>query len=79
VTIAGQTRRVKPSALQRYWADITMFGPATVIDRATYDDPHRYPRGIPTVVVNGVVVVDSGQHTGTLPGRVLRRGPGGVA
>jgi N-acyl-D-amino-acid deacylase len=62
-----------------YWADITMFDPATIIDRATYDDPHRYPRGIPTVVVNGVVVVDSGEHTGALPGRVLRRGPGGVA
>ena len=62
-----------------YWADITTFDPATIIDRATYDDPHRYPRGIPTVVVNGVVVVDSGEHTGALPGRVLRRGPGGVA
>jgi N-acyl-D-amino-acid deacylase len=37
------------------------------------------PRGIGTVVVNGVVVVDSGEHTGALPGRVLRRGPAGVA
>ena len=48
-----------------------------IIDRATYDDPHRYPAGIGTVIVNGVVVVDSGQHTGTLPGRVRPRGPGG--
>jgi N-acyl-D-amino-acid deacylase len=62
-----------------YWADITTFDPATIIDRATYADPHRYPRGIGTVVVNGTIVVDSGQHTGTLPGRVLRRGPAGLA
>jgi N-acyl-D-aspartate/D-glutamate deacylase len=61
-----------------YRADITTFDPATIIDRATYEDPHRYPRGIGTVIVNGVVVVDSGQHTGTLPGRVLRRGPAGI-
>ncbi len=62
-----------------YRADITVFDPATIIDRATYDDPHRYPAGIPTVIVNGTVVVESGEHTGALPGRVLRRGPAGVA
>ena len=62
-----------------YRADITIFDPATIIDCATYDEPHRYPRGIGTVVANGVVVVDSGEHTGALPGRVLRRGPAGVA
>jgi len=62
-----------------YWADVTTFDPATIIDRATYEDPHRYPRGIGTVIVNGAVVVDAGEHTGTRPGRVLRRGPGGVA
>lgn len=62
-----------------YWADITVFDPVTIIDRATYEDPHRYPRGIATVIVNGVVVADTGQHTGVLPGRVLRRGPAGVA
>lgn len=43
------------------------------------EDPHRYPRRIGAVSVNGVVVVDSGQHTGTRPGRVLRRGPAGLA
>jgi N-acyl-D-aspartate/D-glutamate deacylase len=62
-----------------YWADITTFDPGTIIDRATYEDPHRYPAGIGTVIVNGTMVVDSGEHTGTLPGRVLRRGPAGVA
>ena len=59
--------------------DITIFDPATIADRATYDDPHQYPTGISTVIVNGVVVVESGRHTGALPGRVLRRGPAGVA
>lgn len=44
--------------------------PATIIDRATYEEPHQYPRGISTVIVNGVVVADSGEHTGALPGRV---------
>lgn len=59
-------------------ADLTLFDPATVADRATYADPHRYPTGIPTVIVNGVVVVDGGEHTGALPGRVLRRTAAGV-
>jgi N-acyl-D-aspartate/D-glutamate deacylase len=62
-----------------YWADITTFDPATIIDRATYDDPHQYAGGIGTVLVNGVVAVDAGQHTGALPGRVLRRRAAGVA
>jgi N-acyl-D-amino-acid deacylase len=54
------------------WADITVFDPATVADQATYDDPHRYASGISTVVVNGELVIDGGEHTGALPGRVLR-------
>jgi N-acyl-D-amino-acid deacylase len=60
-------------------ADVTVFDPAAVLDRATYDDPHQYPAGISTVIVNGVVVVDAGRHTGALPGKVLRRGTAGVA
>ncbi|HEY3189922.1 MAG TPA: amidohydrolase family protein, partial [Solirubrobacteraceae bacterium] len=54
------------------WADITIFDPATVGEQATYDDPHRYAVGVSTVVVNGTIVVDGGDHTGALPGRVLR-------
>ena len=63
---------------ERAWADLTIFDPATVGERGTYDDPHRYPSGIRAVIVNGDVVLDEGEHTGALPGRVLRRGPHGV-
>ena len=55
-------------------ADITIFDPATVKDEATFTDPHRYASGIPYVIVNGVVVIDSGEHTGALPGSALRKG-----
>jgi N-acyl-D-amino-acid deacylase len=56
-----------------YAADITVFDPATVRDVATFEDPCRYPEGIPYVIVNGKVVVDNGRHTGVLAGEVLER------
>jgi N-acyl-D-aspartate/D-glutamate deacylase len=56
-------------------ADLVIFDPATVIDRATFTDPFQYPLGIPTVIVNGRVVLDNGRHTGERPGIVIR-GPG---
>lgn len=52
-------------------ADVTIFDPNTVIDRATYADPEEYPVGINDVIVNGVVVISGGEHTGAKPGRVL--------
>jgi dihydroorotase/N-acyl-D-amino-acid deacylase len=52
-------------------ADITIFDPKTVSDKATFQNPLQYPVGILYVVVNGVVVIDQGQHTGAKPGRVL--------
>lgn len=55
-------------------ADIVLFNPDTVIDRATYDNPHQYPVGIELVMVNGQVVFERGEHTSNLPGRVIRRG-----
>ena len=61
-----------------YRADLTLFDPATVTERATFDDPHQYPMGVPMVIVNGSVVVEDGQHTGELPGRVLLRGRDGL-
>jgi N-acyl-D-aspartate/D-glutamate deacylase len=54
------------------WADLVVFDPATVGDRATYEDPLLAPVGMPFVLVNGVVVVENGQHTGARPGKVLR-------
>jgi N-acyl-D-amino-acid deacylase len=57
-----------------FWADIAVFDPQTVGDRATYADPHHYSTGFRWVFVNGVAVVEQDQHTGARPGRVLRRG-----
>ena len=56
-----------------YHADVTVFDPATIAERATYDDPHQYAVGVSTVIVNGALVIDEGDHTGALPGYVLRR------
>jgi N-acyl-D-amino-acid deacylase len=53
------------------WADLVLFDAETVADMATYTDPHQYPVGIPYVLVNGVCVIDRGEHTGALPGRAL--------
>ena len=53
------------------WADLVLFDERTVIDKATFADPHQYPEGIPYVIVNGEIVLDQGEHTGALPGRVL--------
>ncbi len=55
-----------------WWADVVVFDPLTVIDRATFADPHQFPAGIEHVLVNGQVVVSNGQHTGKTPGKVLR-------
>jgi N-acyl-D-aspartate/D-glutamate deacylase len=53
-------------------ADLTIFNPATVIDRATYEDASIPSAGIPYVIVGGQVVVDGGQLTGAKPGRAIR-------
>ncbi len=54
-------------------ADITVFDEENVNDEATFVNPHRYAAGIPYVLVNGVPVIDQGEHTGELPGRALRK------
>lgn len=56
-----------------YFADIVIFNPETVIDLATYENPHRYPAGIEYVIVNGEIVVREGEHMGLLPGKILRK------
>lgn len=55
------------------WADIVVFDPTTVANRATYRRPRATPQGISYVFVNGEIVVDGGCHTGALPGKVLSR------
>ena len=58
-----------------YFADVTIFDPKTVIDRATFEEPNQYPVGINFVIVNGEIEVDGGKRTPVLAGQVLR-GPG---
>jgi N-acyl-D-amino-acid deacylase len=56
-----------------YFADIVIFDKDKVIDKATWTDPHQYSEGIEYVLVNGSVVIKEGEHTGDLPGKVLRK------
>lgn len=56
------------------FADVTIFDPDQVVDRATYLDPFRYSEGIRYVLVNGQLVLDGGHHTHAHPGRALRHG-----
>ncbi|HSM36197.1 MAG TPA: D-aminoacylase [Longimicrobiales bacterium] len=58
-----------------FHADVVVFDPATITDRATFEEPHALAEGVRDVWVNGVRVLEGGAHTGALPGRVVR-GPG---
>lgn len=58
-----------------YFADIVIFDPSAVTDHATFDAPHQYSTGMEHVIVNGEMVIHDGDHTGALPGQVVR-GPG---
>lgn len=60
---------------ERSFADVTIFDPDQVIDRATYTSPFHYSEGIRYVLVNGQIVLDAGKHTLRRPGRVLVRRP----
>ena len=60
------------------WADIVIFDPARVRDRATFAQPNQLAEGMRWVLVNGIPVIADGRATGALPGRVLR-GPGWTA
>ena len=67
--------RDRGALLEGFYADIVIFDPETVIDRATYEDPHQVSDGIRDVFVNGVAVVRRGEHTDAKPGMIVR-GPG---
>ena len=58
-----------------YYADIVVFDPEEIADRATFENPHQYAVGVEHVFVNGVQVLNHGKHTGAMPGMVVR-GPG---
>jgi N-acyl-D-aspartate/D-glutamate deacylase len=60
---------------QGMWADLVLFDPERIADTATWESPVEFPVGIERVLVNGVVVVEEGRHTGARPGHVLY-GPG---
>jgi len=76
-SLPAQTLGIRDRGLLRegFFADIVIFDPETVIDRATFERPHQYSTGIDYVFVNGKIVVDQGTITEARPGKVLR-GPG---
>jgi N-acyl-D-amino-acid deacylase len=59
------------------FADVVVFDPALIADRATFEKPHQYAVGMKHVLVNGVQVLKDGEHTGAKPGRALW-GPGKI-
>jgi N-acyl-D-amino-acid deacylase len=63
-----QRGQLKPG----YYADVAIFDPNKIHDRATFENPHRYAVGMVHVFVNGRQVLDNGEHTGAKPGRVIR-------
>ncbi|MDZ4673116.1 MAG: D-aminoacylase [Gemmatimonadota bacterium] len=78
-SLPASTLRIKRRGLLApgYFADLAIFDPATIIDHATFAEPHQYATGMVHVFVNGVQVLRDGEHTGATPGRVVR-GPGWV-
>jgi N-acyl-D-amino-acid deacylase len=60
-----------------YYADVAVFDPETIRDHATFARPHQYATGVSYVLVNGVPVLQEGEHTGATPGRAVR--PGGAS
>lgn len=89
ITLEDAVRKMTSATAQRlklrdrgllregFFADVTVFDPASIRDMATFEKPHQYAVGTRFVLVNGVLVVADGRHTGARPGRVLR-GPGYV-
>jgi N-acyl-D-amino-acid deacylase len=58
---------------QGYFADIAVFDPNTILDHATFEKPRQFATGVSEVFVNGVEVVQNGEHIGAKPGRVVKR------
>jgi|SRR5580658_7133505 N-acyl-D-amino-acid deacylase len=62
---------------QDMWADVVVFDPGTIRDKAAFENPNQLSEGMEFVPVNGVPIIENGKMTGALPGKVLR-GPGYV-
>ena len=58
-----------------YFADVVVFDPSTIQDHATFEKPHQFATGVKHVFVNGIQVLNNGEHTGAKPGRIVY-GPG---
>lgn len=65
LSLRGQIR-------EGYFADLTLFDPDTILDQSTWTKPKQYPLGIVSVLINGKPVIENGDHTGILPGRILK-------
>jgi len=74
-TAARLSIRDRGELKEGWYADVMIFDPNTIIDRATYEQPHQLSIGVRHVLVNGVPVVSDGRVTGAKPGRIVR-GPG---
>jgi N-acyl-D-amino-acid deacylase len=78
-TFPAQNLRIKKRGALKtgYYADLAIFDPVTITDNATFEKPRQYATGMVHVFVNGTQVLKYGEHTGELPGRVVR-GPGWI-
>ena len=56
-----------------FCADVVVFSPETITDKADFNNPYRYSEGVEQVIINGKVVIENGQHTGELAGKILRK------
>jgi N-acyl-D-amino-acid deacylase len=73
---AANLRIAKRGSIKKgYFADLAIFNPDSIQDHATFENPRQYATGMKHVIVNGVQVLRNGEHTGSLPGKVVR-GPG---
>jgi len=57
-----------------FYADVVVFDPKTIIDKADFNNPYQYSKGVEQVIINGKRVIENGEHTGELAGKVLRKG-----
>ena len=73
-SLPATTFKLKDRGLVRVgaWADLVVFDPAKVTDKATFKEPHQYAVGFKLVLVNGTVVIENDKHLGTRPGKIIR-------